>query len=189
MVSRFNMKNPHQQLFPLIKQCFHELATDRNFDYLYWVCKVFDNFMNRCFRLLGYLLVLLAYTLICSIALSGFCITLPFVAPNKLSFWYLFNYTLGIIIVVNLLFNYSMAVLSSPGHPSLEHVQHLPEYRQCKKCDLPKPERAHHCSICKKCVLKVGSIDALIIFNSRVIALLICVIIYVIFIVRSSLSM
>jgi palmitoyltransferase ZDHHC2/15/20 len=27
----------------------------------------------------------------------------------------------------------------------------------CRKCWAPKPERAHHCSICGRCVLKMGS--------------------------------
>lgn len=26
----------------------------------------------------------------------------------------------------------------------------------CRKCWVPKPERAHHCSICNRCVLKMG---------------------------------
>ena len=26
----------------------------------------------------------------------------------------------------------------------------------CKKCWAPKPERTHHCSVCKRCVLKMG---------------------------------
>jgi palmitoyltransferase len=26
----------------------------------------------------------------------------------------------------------------------------------CRKCWVPKPERAHHCSICGRCVLKMG---------------------------------
>lgn len=25
----------------------------------------------------------------------------------------------------------------------------------CKKCDYPKPPRTHHCSVCKKCILKM----------------------------------
>ena len=29
------------------------------------------------------------------------------------------------------------------------------EWRQCRKCQLPKPPRAHHCSICQKCVLNM----------------------------------
>ena len=28
--------------------------------------------------------------------------------------------------------------------------------RWCGKCDAPKPDRAHHCSVCKVCVLRVS---------------------------------
>ncbi|CAG8521096.1 7725_t:CDS:2 [Paraglomus brasilianum] len=34
----------------------------------------------------------------------------------------------------------------------LEEYQEFP--KTCKKCHLPKPERAHHCSVCKRCVLR-----------------------------------
>merc|ERR1712054_255551 len=27
--------------------------------------------------------------------------------------------------------------------------------RRCKKCQIPKPPRAHHCSVCKRCILKM----------------------------------
>ena len=30
------------------------------------------------------------------------------------------------------------------------------EKRWCRKCWAPKPERAHHCSECNRCVLKLG---------------------------------
>ncbi|KAJ3330136.1 Mitochondrial inner membrane protease atp23 [Blyttiomyces sp. JEL0837] len=30
-----------------------------------------------------------------------------------------------------------------------------PEFKTCYKCKLPKPDRAHHCSVCDKCVLKM----------------------------------
>lgn len=29
-------------------------------------------------------------------------------------------------------------------------------HKWCRKCWAPKPERSHHCSICKRCVLKMG---------------------------------
>ena len=38
-----------------------------------------------------------------------------------------------------------------------EADQKLEGQRQqdCKKCQMPKPPRAHHCSICRRCVLKM----------------------------------
>ena len=31
----------------------------------------------------------------------------------------------------------------------------LTEFRYCKKCKLIKPPRAHHCSLCERCILKM----------------------------------
>ncbi|KAG1473845.1 hypothetical protein G6F56_000713 [Rhizopus delemar] len=36
----------------------------------------------------------------------------------------------------------------------LEMEEHTQFPKTCKKCHLPKPERAHHCSVCNTCVLK-----------------------------------
>ncbi len=30
------------------------------------------------------------------------------------------------------------------------------EIRYCSECSLVKPDRAHHCSVCGRCILKVG---------------------------------
>lgn len=30
-------------------------------------------------------------------------------------------------------------------------------HKWCKKCWAPKPERTHHCSVCGRCVLKMGT--------------------------------
>lgn len=34
-------------------------------------------------------------------------------------------------------------------------VRTLRGMKYCKKCNMPKPSRAHHCSVCNKCVLKM----------------------------------
>ena len=57
-------------------------------------------------------------------------------------------------MLTNILFNYIMAVITLPGYPSYNDTKNYAEYKQCKKCDLPKPDRCHHCSVCNKCVLK-----------------------------------
>ena len=75
---------------------------------------------------------------------------------------------LGIWLVSNLCFNYYSCPFLGPGSPpqELTHAQKDaqvldPEkyegmpYRYCKECKCVKPMRAHHCSICKKCVLKM----------------------------------
>ncbi|KAG0158285.1 hypothetical protein PDIDSM_5798 [Penicillium digitatum] len=75
-------------------------------------------------------------------------------------------------------FSYTVAVFTDPGSPlstsrgadrheySALPPSEYPEFtsytvtstgesRYCKKCQCPKPDRAHHCSTCKRCVLKM----------------------------------
>eukprot|EP00468_Gymnochlora_sp_CCMP2014_P009955 CAMPEP_0167747166 /NCGR_PEP_ID=MMETSP0110_2-20121227/4131_1 /TAXON_ID=629695 /ORGANISM="Gymnochlora sp., Strain CCMP2014" /LENGTH=66 /DNA_ID=CAMNT_0007632039 /DNA_START=193 /DNA_END=390 /DNA_ORIENTATION=- len=52
---------------------------------------------------------------------------------------------------------YWNTVLRDPGRPQ-ENMAARDEGKdipQCDKCKLPKPERAHHCSVCGRCTLKM----------------------------------
>ncbi|KAJ5122369.1 Zinc finger DHHC-type palmitoyltransferase [Penicillium atrosanguineum] len=87
---------------------------------------------------------------------------------------------LGVILYALLNACYTVAVFTDPGSPlstrrgSNRHnysalpltESQFPEFtsytvsstgssRYCKKCQCPKPDRAHHCSTCKRCVLKM----------------------------------
>ncbi|KAL4939936.1 hypothetical protein BDV06DRAFT_197747 [Aspergillus oleicola] len=86
---------------------------------------------------------------------------------------------LGVVLYICLNLSYTTAVFTDPGSPlsgtardSRRHeysalpITELPEYtsftvnsegrsRFCRKCQCPKPDRAHHCSTCKRCVLKM----------------------------------
>ncbi|CAH8285234.1 unnamed protein product [Eruca vesicaria subsp. sativa] len=82
----------------------------------------------------------------------------------------LFHFLLGM-----LLWSYFSVVLTDPGvvppnwRPacdeerggesdplnSMEFDNSNPRFRFCRKCNQPKPERCHHCSVCGRCVLKM----------------------------------
>ncbi|CAD6576026.1 MAG: palmitoyltransferase for Vac8p [Alectoria sarmentosa] len=85
---------------------------------------------------------------------------------------------IGITLYVLLNWSYTTAVFTDPGSPndssSKSGYSHLPthepsahrdapsftvkstgESRFCKKCKARKPDRAHHCSTCGRCVLKM----------------------------------
>lgn len=85
---------------------------------------------------------------------------------------------LGLFFYCLLNASYTVAVFTDPGSPqstrrgngrgqySALPVAETPEFtsytvsstggsRYCKKCMCPKPDRAHHCSTCKRCVLKM----------------------------------
>lgn len=61
---------------------------------------------------------------------------------------------IGNWLLVNVTFNYLMALTTGPGHPP-EKVLIKEVASICKKCISPKPPRAHHCSVCNKCILKM----------------------------------
>ncbi|KAL5335409.1 DHHC palmitoyltransferase-domain-containing protein [Aspergillus crustosus] len=85
---------------------------------------------------------------------------------------------LGVVLYLALNISYTAAVFTDPGSPlsgrsgnrrheySALPITELPEFtsytvnsegqtRFCKKCQCPKPDRTHHCSTCKRCVLKM----------------------------------
>ncbi|TKA76992.1 hypothetical protein B0A49_01978 [Cryomyces minteri] len=80
---------------------------------------------------------------------------------------------LGILLYILLNWSYTTAVFTDPGSPlnSKTGYSSLPideqhaytsftvkstgEIRYCKKCQMQKPDRAHHCSTCRRCVLKM----------------------------------
>ncbi|KAI1907593.1 palmitoyltransferase for Vac8p [Ophidiomyces ophidiicola] len=86
-----------------------------------------------------------------------------------------FSALVGIVFYLCLNSSYTVAVFTDPGSPVATRNQHAyshlptiepPAYnaltvsstggtRYCKKCQSPKPDRAHHCSTCKRCVLKM----------------------------------
>eukprot|EP00929_Paragymnodinium_shiwhaense_P108128 TRINITY_DN74445_c0_g1_i1.p1 TRINITY_DN74445_c0_g1~~TRINITY_DN74445_c0_g1_i1.p1 ORF type:complete len:280 (-),score=51.42 TRINITY_DN74445_c0_g1_i1:489-1328(-) len=58
------------------------------------------------------------------------------------------------------LWSHLACMLSDPGSIPLETAvgkeEKLPEgYKRCSKCRVPKPPRAHHCSICRRCILRM----------------------------------
>ncbi|KAI4594913.1 palmitoyltransferase for Vac8p [Pestalotiopsis sp. 9143b] len=78
----------------------------------------------------------------------------------------------GILLYLLLNWCYTTAVFTDPGSTTNSHgystlpttaapnatsftVKSNGELRFCKKCQARKPDRAHHCSTCKRCVLKM----------------------------------
>ncbi|ORY13160.1 DHHC palmitoyltransferase-domain-containing protein [Clohesyomyces aquaticus] len=100
-----------------------------------------------------------------------------FAPPIKNAWTGKFSSALGIFFYLMLNWSYTTAVFTDPGSPlNLNNgYSHLPtqesgavqqytsftvkastgDIRFCKKCQTKKPDRAHHCSTCKRCVLKM----------------------------------
>lgn len=63
-------------------------------------------------------------------------------------------FAMGHWLLINTLFHYWMAFVTKPGFPPagflIEEAVSI-----CKHCIAPKPPRTHHCSVCRRCVLKM----------------------------------
>lgn len=67
--------------------------------------------------------------------------------------------SLAALVVLNVIVDYARVWFTCPGHPDrgprADGKGDDPSARWCDRCDAPKPERAHHCSSCGCCVLKM----------------------------------
>ncbi|XP_018652600.1 LOW QUALITY PROTEIN: putative zinc finger protein [Schistosoma mansoni] len=68
--------------------------------------------------------------------------------------WFLLHFTLSHLIVANVYFHYLSAVLINPGNvPQIPYNTSSNTNTTCSRCFLSRPKRAHHCAICKTCIL------------------------------------
>ncbi|PKS05309.1 hypothetical protein jhhlp_008682 [Lomentospora prolificans] len=92
-------------------------------------------------------------------------------APSKSSWVGTGSSTGAVVLYLMLNWAYMTAVFTHPGsttslngdYTALENPPHITsftvksngEVRYCKKCQARKPDRAHHCSTCRRCILKM----------------------------------
>lgn len=101
-----------------------------------------------------YVYLVVAALLISWVSFTFFATILHQILVAEGPFAFAFNLIWGTWITFNILFNYSRCAMTSPGTTKgvgaqvlRAHVDH--DWRWCRKCSLPKPPLAHHCSICK----------------------------------------
>ena len=140
----------------LLKVTFHSLFYNEHVDTGYAIDTMMEPmfwFVDNFTKSLGPIFVVLViFTLFIYVSIA-WIVGFPF--------WYersLIILILGIIIgnwiLVNVSFNYYMALTTSPGSPPERSMIHS-AVSICKKCISPKPARAHHCSVCNRCILKM----------------------------------
>merc|ERR1712007_23874 len=115
-------------------------------------------------RILGPLLMFIALALISFVTYTYFTSLLPLMVQKTLIRKVVTTFV-GLFLVTNMLYNYLKASCTDPGIPPEYNVVWSPEAcdegglkpKQCSKCKPPrvKPTRAHHCSVCRRCVLRM----------------------------------
>lgn len=53
------------------------------------------------------------------------------------------------------LLSHLVCMLTDPGTIPLNCEVEGPSVKKCQRCNAPKPPRAHHCSVCDRCILKM----------------------------------
>lgn len=129
--------------------------------------RVFSIFM----KVFGPCLACVALGLISFCTYTYFVHVLPLLGDgNALGvFTQVLSTLLGVFLLTNAVYNYGCSMFMDAGTPppfdqavpssfmdaEEEGLGELRPPKQCRKCGLWKPPRAHHCSICRKCVLKM----------------------------------
>ncbi|KAI1311884.1 hypothetical protein EDD11_003285 [Mortierella claussenii] len=124
---------------------------------------------------LGPVLLTIAFLLLSIVIFCFFTVVLPFhyswqEGQGIFGNWaYILNLVWSCYLVWGIAANYYYAVRTPPGgvldgvassgdamfqDVLLEMETYTQVAPTCKRCHLPKPERTHHCSVCKRCVLK-----------------------------------
>lgn len=109
-------------------------------------------FSERAAKTAGPIFVFLVVTLTSSVVFIYYYYLLPWNYARWPEYWSVINIIISIWLLINIVFNYFMAVTVKPGYaPSrIENAVAV-----CKNCIQGKPPRTHHCSVCRKCVLKM----------------------------------
>ena len=111
-------------------------------------------------RSVGPCYVLLGFGLVFTVAYSLLWVVLPL--TRDLHTWQgLGTFAAVAFVFFNIGFNYVMSVRTDPGSPTQRDVQVMcaeagaAVRRWCDRCRCPKPDLTHHCSVCKRCVLRM----------------------------------
>ncbi|KAB0801426.1 hypothetical protein PPYR_05780 [Photinus pyralis] len=108
-----------------------------------------DNFTHT----IGPLFVVAVICLTASVVGIAYWIGIPY-WWNRNPFFCIILIIIGHWLLLNVSFHYYMGVVTPPGFPPQDEL--ITEVVSiCKKCIAPKPPRTHHCSVCKRCILKM----------------------------------
>jgi len=135
--------------------------------FLTWFLGCFDNFL----RAVGPVFVFFAVVLISGVVYSWFTFVLPVIAPPGSLLWTVYI-VVAVWLTFNVYWNYISTIVTPAGAVPSDYEDPLPRdpesqldmreekhpdgfKRWCKKCRKPKPPRTHHCTVCRRCVLKM----------------------------------
>ena len=164
-----HLKEKLQFRLRLIKIAFQSLTYNEHLSWNY----VFDTlmepaiwFLDTFSKILGPLFVSGCIILVSCVVFIGWYVGLPYYLEHKSSFSVIVAIVLGNYLKINIIFYYCQTYFTHPGQVPSDADKIKTVSTICKKCIHPKPPRAHHCSVCDQCVLKVRKIQKQFLLHS-----------------------
>ncbi|XP_040291893.1 palmitoyltransferase ZDHHC16 isoform X1 [Bufo bufo] len=124
-----------------------DVVIESLFEPVYWL-------VDHLTRWFGVVFVALVILLTSSIVLIVYLCVLPLIFQTYSTAWICWHLAYGHWNLILIVFHYYKAITTSPGYPP-QVQKNIPSVAVCRKCIAPKPARTHHCSICKRCILKM----------------------------------
>lgn len=153
-LERLRYRVRHKFLYPRIvfnSLVYNEFADiyyvgDTCMEPLFWIVDHFTKAMGPIF-------VATVTIVACTVIAIAYMIGIPYWWENN-KYVLVIALVIGHWLLLNIVFHYWMALTTNPGTPPEASL--VPEVVSiCKKCIAPKPPRAHHCSVCNRCILKM----------------------------------
>jgi len=152
----------HNHLSDLFKEIWHAARTHRYFNYGYWLERLVHTCFEEISRYTGVFLTACAWIIIVLLSSAAIFFVIPLLFENmEYSIINIiikvFAIFIGLFSIFNIVFNYTLAIITPPGTPCNDNDNDVEggNYEICKQCDIPRPPRAHHCRICKSCILQM----------------------------------
>eukprot|EP00056_Hartaetosiga_gracilis_P021765 m.26256 g.26256 ORF g.26256 m.26256 type:complete len:388 (-) comp9253_c0_seq1:44-1207(-) len=123
--------------------------------------KAFIHFADNMMYFAGLIFVPVAWFLISGVVVAWYKIFAPMTFELVSKEYFYLHAIFAHWLLVNIVFNYFMVTVTSPGEPPKILASEMSMYirkkemKYCNKCQNVKPLRTHHCSVCNRCVLKM----------------------------------
>lgn len=101
---------------------------------------------------LGPILVLLVFLLILSVIIVCYIFGIEWYLRYNKTYILTFAFVLGHYLQLITWYHFYKGWATDPGSP---YVVDQTNSDVCKKCISPKPPRTHHCSVCRRCILRM----------------------------------
>jgi hypothetical protein len=179
--------SPNSSCFVSIRTCFHRLKY-RFYSFVGLSIDHFTFVIDRSFIILGPILVLLAWLILSYFLYSYFYHLAPYAKFDPWQFPYSIQTVIGLFLLFSIYYNHIAAVFTSPGYspdsvPSSHYISNdlssflspsdglvysspLNSLENCSKCGRPKFDRAHCCSSCGRCIMRMDHVSDNILFIS-----------------------